>query len=113
LSKFKKVRKSEKSFNSEIGIPLTILGLPNGWSSLFMWLENIARGFKLIFLKNAYPEYLILEVGAGKPNDIKNLSSWLHADIVIITCFPDKPVHVEFFESAEKILKKKVLSFLP
>ena len=29
------VRKSEKSFNSEIGIPLTILGLPNAWNDFF------------------------------------------------------------------------------
>ena len=36
LSKFKTVRKSEKSFNSEIGLPLTILGLPNGWNNPFM-----------------------------------------------------------------------------
>src|SRR3989338_2820336 len=35
------VRKSEKSFNSEIGIPLTILGLPNGWSDIFVWIYNI------------------------------------------------------------------------
>ena len=28
-------RKSEKSFNSEIGIPLTVLGLPNAWNNPF------------------------------------------------------------------------------
>ena len=107
LSEFKKVRKSEKSFNSEIGIPLTILGLPNGWNNFFLWLENIIFGFWLLIWKSKYPEYLILEVGAGKPNDIKNVSKWLHADIVIITCFPDKPVHVEFFRDADQIIEEK------
>ena len=29
LSKISYVRKNEKSFNSEIGLPLTILGVPN------------------------------------------------------------------------------------
>lgn len=107
LSKFKTVRKSEKSFNSEIGLPLTILGLPNGWSNVIMWLENIAHGFRLILWKKFYPEWLVLEVGAGKPGDIKRLTPWLSPDIVVITRFPDKPVHVEFFGNAEKIIEEK------
>ncbi len=108
LSKFKSVRKSEKSFNSEIGLPLTILGLPNGWSNFFIWLENIIRGFYLILVKQSYPKYLILEVGLGKPGDIiKNVVPWLKPDIVVVTSFPDKPVHIEFFESTKKIIEEK------
>lgn len=108
LSKFKKVRKSEKSFNSEIGLPLTILGCPNGWSNPVTWLENILKGFCLIICKKPYPEYLVLEVGVGKPGDIKkNVAPWLSPDIVVITRFPDKPVHVEFFESVDKIIEEK------
>jgi UDP-N-acetylmuramoyl-tripeptide--D-alanyl-D-alanine ligase len=107
LSKFKKVRKSEKSYNSEIGIPLTILGLHNGWNNPIMWIENIFRGFTYILWTKEYPEWLILEVGAGKPNDIKNLTSWLSPDIVVVTRFPDKPVHIEFFGSVEKIIEEK------
>lgn len=108
LSRFKKVRKSQKSFNSEIGLPLTILGCPNGWSNPITWLENIAKGFGLILFKNSYPEYLILEVGVGKPGDIKNnVAPWLNPDIVVITRFPDKPVHVEFFDSVESIIEEK------
>lgn len=108
LSNFKKVRKSEKSFNSEIGLPLTILGLPNGWSDPFIWIENILKGFILIFKRQKYPEYLILEIGVGKPGDIKkNVLPWLKTDVVIITRFPDKPVHVEFFGSVDKIIEEK------
>jgi UDP-N-acetylmuramoyl-tripeptide--D-alanyl-D-alanine ligase len=108
LSKFKTVRKSEKSYNSEIGLPLTILGLPNGWSNFHIWIENILRGFVLIFKKQIYPEYLVLEIGVGKPGDIKkNVAPWLKPDMVVITCFPDKPVHVEFFGSVEKVIEEK------
>lgn len=108
LSKFKIVRKSEKSFNSEIGLPLTILGLPNGWSSPLIWIENILKGIWMIVWKIKYPEYLILEVGVGKPGDIKkNVLPWLKTDIVIITRFPDKPVHVEFFNSIDQIIEEK------
>lgn len=108
LSKFKTVRKSEKSFNSEIGLPLTILGLPNGWSNFSIWIENILKGFKIILIKQPYPEYLVLEVGVGKPGDIKkNVVPWLKPDVTVVTCFPDRPVHVEFFGSVEKIIEEK------
>jgi UDP-N-acetylmuramoyl-tripeptide--D-alanyl-D-alanine ligase len=38
------VRKSEKSFNSDIGVPLTVLGVPNGWSDALQWFKNILEG---------------------------------------------------------------------
>ncbi len=108
ISKFKKVRKSEKSYNSEIGLPLTILGVHNGWNNIYTWIENIFRGIILILWKQPYPEYLILEIGVGKPGDIiKNILPWLKTDIVVVTRFPDKPVHVEFFGSVEKIIDEK------
>jgi len=108
LSKFKTVRKSEKSFNSEIGLPLTILGASNPWSDVFVWIVTILHGFGLILWKQLYPEYLILEIGVGKPGDIKkNVTPWLKPDVVIITRFPDRPVHVEFFDSVEKIEEEK------
>lgn len=110
LSKFKSVRKSEKSFNSEIGLPLTILGVSNGWNDPFIWFENIMIGFYVLFWKQKYPEYLVLEIGVGKPGDIKkNVLPWLKSDVVIITCFPDKPVHVEFFDSVDKLIEEKSL----
>ncbi len=108
LSKFKTVRKSEKSFNSEVGLPLTILGLPNGWNDPFIWFENIIKGFGLMIMKRPYPEFLVLEVGVGKPGDMKkNVTPWLRPDIVVITRFPDRPVHVEFFGSVENIIEEK------
>src|SRR3990167_8276508 len=78
------VRKSEKSFNSEIGIPLTILGLPNGWSNIFIWIYNIFDGLKLIFLKNHYPKWLVLEIGADRPGDIEKNSDIVASNEKII-----------------------------
>ena len=101
------VRKSEKSFNSEIGAPLTILGLPNGWSNPFTWLVIIVSGALVPFRKK-YPEWLILEIGADRPNDIKNLASWIKPDIVVITCFAKVPVHVEFFASPKQVIEEKM-----
>ena len=101
------VRKSEKSFNSEIGIPLTILGCPNGWSNPFIWIENLLDGLVLILFKSEYPEWLVLEVGADRPRDISNVAKWLPIDIAVITRLPDVPVHVEFFDSPEEVIEEK------
>lgn len=106
LSQTEHARKSEKSFNSEIGVPLTVLGLPNAWSSFMGWIENIGEGFILPWRKSAYPEWLVLEIGVDRPGDIKRLS-WLQSDVVIFTHFPNVPVHVEYFESPEEVRKEK------
>lgn len=108
LSKRFFVRRSEKSYNSDIGVPLTILGVPNGWSDPFRWLRNIIEGFLLIVLKAPYPEWLLVEVGADRPGDISRSLSWLSPDLVIATRFPDIPVHVEFYGSPEEVAKEEL-----
>lgn len=107
LSKFYYVRKSEKSHNSEIGLLLSVLGCPNGWNDPVIWVENIVKGLKLIFLKMSYPEVLVLEVGASKTGDIEKTSKWLKTDIVIMTAIGLVPAHIEFFGSYEKVLEEK------
>jgi UDP-N-acetylmuramoyl-tripeptide--D-alanyl-D-alanine ligase len=96
LSKVAYVRKSEKSFNSQIGLPLTILGLPNGWNNLGVWISNILRGLWLIIGPNHYPRWLVLEVGVGKPGDMQETASWLRTDAVIMTAIGETPAHIEF-----------------
>ncbi|HEY4503994.1 MAG TPA: UDP-N-acetylmuramoyl-tripeptide--D-alanyl-D-alanine ligase [Candidatus Paceibacterota bacterium] len=101
------VRKSQKSFNSEIGVPLTILGCENGWSNPFLWIKNILQGLELIFLKSKYPDCLVLEIGADRPGDIRNIAKWLKLDIAVMTKISAVPVHVEFFPSSAHILEEK------
>ena len=100
-------RKSEKSFNSEIGLPLTILGCENGWSSTTLWLKNIIKGALLVVTRVHYPKWLVLEIGADKPGDIKRVTSWVVPDVAVITRFGDVPVHVEFFKSPEELFEEK------
>ncbi len=107
FSKIYHVRKSEKSFNSEIGLPLTILGCPNGWNSPVAWLENIFKGLWLFIWPHKYPKWLILEVGIGKPGDMKKTASWLKTDIVLITAISETPAHIEFFNSRNHLVEEK------
>lgn len=102
------VRKSEKSFNSEIGVPLTVLGCKNAWNDPFGWTRNLFEGIELILFKSDYPTCLILEVGADHPGDIKAIAKWIKPDIAILTKVSDIPVHVEFFASPEAVLDEKL-----
>ncbi len=107
LSNIAYVRKSEKSYNSQIGLPLTILGVPNGWSSPVVWIKNILKGLWLFLYPHKYPEWLVLEVGVGKPGDMKETASWLATDVVIITAIGDTPAHIEFFNSRKHLIEEK------
>ena len=101
------VRKSERSFNSELGVPLTILGLENAWANPLRWALNIVRGAWLVVSKTSYPAWLVLEVGGDRPGDIRKLARWLAPDIAVLTGVPDIPVHVEFFRSPEELAREK------
>ena len=107
LSKIAHIRKSEKSFNSEIGLPLTILGCPNGWNNPVIWLANVFKGLWLFLWPHKYPEWLVLEVGVGKQGDMKKTASWLKTDAVIITAIGETPVHIEFFDSRKHLIEEK------
>lgn len=102
-----RVRKSQKSFNSELGLPLTILGRPNAWNNPFGWLQNILDGLFLLFFNSPYPEWLVLEVGADRPGDIQSVAKWLSVEIAVITRLPEVPVHVEFFASPQQVVDEK------
>lgn len=104
-----KLRASQKSFNSELGLPLTILGCDNPWRSFFGWLRVWVEGFGLIFFRSDYPECLVLELGVDRPGDMAMILSWLKVDVAVITNLPQVPAHVEFFHSPELVLREKWL----
>ena len=100
------VRRSEKSFNSEFGVPLTILGEKSGWNNPIHWLFILARGLFVSFSRE-YPTHLILEIGADRPGDIKSITLWLKPDITIVTQFGQVPVHIEFFKDRDAVVEEK------
>lgn len=110
LLPFFHVRKNAKSFNNEVGIPLTILGLSNAWNDPKKWIENIIAGASLAFFKKDYPEWLVLEVGADHPGEIEEVMEWIHPDISVVTRIGSVPVHVEHYRSVKEVIREK--SFL-
>jgi UDP-N-acetylmuramoyl-tripeptide--D-alanyl-D-alanine ligase len=101
-------RKSEKSYNSELGIPLTVLGLPNAWNNPLGWLKNLIDGALTVLFTSNYPKVLVIEAGVDRPGDMTRLTAWLRPDIAVITGLPDVPAHVEFFSSPEAVCREKL-----
>lgn len=101
------VRRSIKSYNGEIGVALTILGLTNAWKSPLGWLANILRGLVPLIRRTVYPDWLVVEVGADRPGDISRIAPWLAPEIAVITGVSAIPAHVEYFDSPEHVLREK------
>ncbi len=97
------VRKSPKSFNSEFGVPFTILGVDNPWGNPLKWYSVIKATFSLLFLPNHYPNMLVLEVGADRPGDLAKILKIATPDAVVVTRLPDIPVHVEAYSTPQAV----------
>lgn len=106
LSSVEDVRKSQKNFNTDFGVPLAIIEAENPMGKVSAWIEVILKGLTVL-IKSDYPKLLVLEVGTRFPGDIPRLAKWIKPDISIITHIPEVPVHIEFFESRQHIVDEK------
>lgn len=105
LSSGFKVRKNEKNYNNEIGIPLTIIGAESGDGSFLKWLGVFLKWLAVFIFPVNYPEILVLEMGVDRPGDMEYLLTFIHPTVGIITNVSG--THLEFFKSIEQILKEK------
>ena len=101
------VRKSAKSFNSEFGVPFTILGVKNPWHNPLAWIGIAKSALALLILPNHYPNMLVLEIGADRPGDLARILRVATPDVVVVTRLPDIPVHVEAYLSPEAVREEE------
>ncbi|MBT5016914.1 UDP-N-acetylmuramoyl-tripeptide--D-alanyl-D-alanine ligase [Candidatus Peregrinibacteria bacterium] len=107
---------SKKSYNTEFGAWLTILGQTSGYSSPLHWLLALGGGFiSTLRLKEPPYKNLILEMGADKPGDIEYLVKHVKPQIGVFTNV--KPMHLAEgqFASLDDIFieKAKLIRSLP
>lgn len=101
-----RVRRNEKNYNNEIGIPLTIISAASGSSSIFGWLKVFLKWIAIIILPLEYPEVLILEMGADRPGDLKYLTDFVKLEVGVLTDVSAS--HLEFFKNLESIAREKI-----
>lgn len=103
------VRKTEKSQNSEFGVPLTIIGAKNQWTNAFGWLGVIQEAIALLVMPNHYPKMLVLEVGADHPGDLDRILKIVTPDAVVVTLLPEIPVHVEAYATPAEVREEEFI----
>lgn len=106
LQSHENVRRNAKSFNNEIGVPLTIIGGGEPGRSVVRWFGILLRACGLLLRRSPlYPDVLILEYGADHPGDVAQLLASAPCSIGVLTAVGH--THTEFFESVESIFKEK------
>lgn len=100
-----KVRKNEKNYNNEIGLPLTIIGMESGNSSFLGWAKVFGGWAVKFIFPFPYPEILILEMGVDRPGDMDYLLNFIKPTVGILTNVSGS--HLEFFKSIDHIAKEK------
>jgi UDP-N-acetylmuramoyl-tripeptide--D-alanyl-D-alanine ligase len=123
LSETYRVRAPHANFNSEIGLPLTILG---DWreSDLKLFSREYGPGenrfrkawfllkvifvsaYRLVFLA-PYPEVLVLEYGIDHPGDMRRLVRIARPNVAVVTAIGETPAHVEFFKGPDEVAHEK------
>ncbi len=99
------VRKSEKNYNNEIGIPLTIIGAPGESKNLLQWFGVVCRAISFIAFSRKYPEILVLELAVDHPGDMKYFCDFIPVEVGVLTNVGIS--HLENFGTEEAILKEK------
>lgn len=124
IGKEHRVRMTSGNLNNDLGMPLAILGdwtpeelklvsrdQPRGTAKLkkiFFWTKVIfASSWRVIVKASDYPEVLILEYGADRPGDIKQLLHIAKPSVGVITAVGDIPVHVEFYAGPQEVAREK------
>jgi UDP-N-acetylmuramoyl-tripeptide--D-alanyl-D-alanine ligase len=107
LSANKFVRKTQDNFNNEFGLPLTILGNWDSTKGILFWPKAILFSCFQLLIRRSYPEVLVLEYAADKPNDIRYLTSIARPTISVVTAVGDVPVHIEFYSGLDAVAREK------
>jgi UDP-N-acetylmuramoyl-tripeptide--D-alanyl-D-alanine ligase len=101
------VRYSKKSYNSEFGLPFTVIGAENPWENPAAWLKLFGDALALRFLPSHYPNLLVLEIGADRPGDIARMLRIAQPDAVVVTRLPEVPVHVEAYATPAAVREEE------
>jgi UDP-N-acetylmuramoyl-tripeptide--D-alanyl-D-alanine ligase len=105
---------NRKNFNAEIGLPLSILGLPSGEGSFWGWVKVLWRALKISLISHLSSlAYLVLEMAIDRQDNMNYLLSIIKPNAAIITTIT--MIYQENFEGLDEIVEeyKKLAQALP
>lgn len=102
-----RVRRSPATYNSELGVPLTVIGAVSPRRSMAGWLAVFGKALWLLVRSQEYPKVLVLELGVDRPGDLEYLLTIVPVKVAVTTAVGELPVHVEFFSGPEAVLAEK------
>jgi len=109
------VYRSEKSYNTEFGMPLAILGQESGFSSPLKWIKVLIGAVWNAFFGGRGMQMLVAEMGVDKPGDMVQLLKLVRPQVAVMTNI--NAIHLEEgqFRDLEDIFreKKKLVENLP
>jgi len=106
LAKEKNVRASDKNYNNEFGLPLTIIGVESPGKNILGWFAIGFKVLKMLIIRDKnYPEILVLEMGIDRPGDMDYLNSIVKCRIGVATAVSS--VHLEYFRDKDALQKEK------
>ncbi len=102
-----RVRMQEGNHNSELSVPLAILGIdfPRDLKNPFSWL-GVFRAARLRIKQPTDTDVIIQELGTDHPGDIEAFGKYLIPDIALVTAIT--PEHMEFFGSIEAVAQEEM-----
>ncbi|MBU2524355.1 hypothetical protein KKG71_04130 [Patescibacteria group bacterium] len=96
------------NFNTEFGLPLSILEIDKLPREKIGWIKVLARAFFNSYLKKFKYDFIVLEYGVDKPGDMDDLVKIVKPDIVIITQIAAVHMDKNQFKSIRGIWNEKL-----
>lgn len=107
LSQRFRVRMHEGNYNTEVSVPLAILGidLPSSLKNPISWLA-VFRAAHLRVKQPTDVDVIVQELGTDAPGDIAAFGTYLLPDLAVVTAVT--PEHMEFFGTIEAVAQEEL-----
>lgn len=98
---------TQKNYNNDLGVPLTVFGCEAPGRSPVAWLLLLGKAlFTRWGVLPLRAKTFVLELGTDRPGDLSYLTSIVHPNIGVLTAIG--PEHTEFFGSVEGVAGEEI-----
>lgn len=107
------VRVTEKSYNNDLGVPLTVFGRPAPGNAPFAWLGLLWTAvLHAMGLRTTGVQTFVFEMGADRPGDLARLTDLAPPSLSVVTAVTPEdvdwaPVHAANYPSIDAIAQEK------